>query len=90
MILLVRHGESATVDPDGTNRASRGWVTYVDVTVKRLARDFPGADIGTDIAIASDLPRAAGLRSSSALVWKRARTAIAGVKARAWAASARS
>jgi galactokinase len=35
---------------------------------RRLARNFPGACLGTDIVFASDLPRAAGISSSSALV----------------------
>jgi galactokinase len=38
------------------------------VVARRFARNFPGAMLGVDLAIASDLPRAAGLSSSSALV----------------------
>ena len=45
-----------------------GWRHYVAVVARRLARNFPGASFGTDIVIASDLPRAAGMSSSSALV----------------------
>lgn len=45
-----------------------GWTNYIAVVVRRLAGDFPGADFGTDIVFASDLPRAAGVSSSSALV----------------------
>ena len=41
---------------------------YVDATVSRLTRNFPEAAFGTDITFVSDLPRAAGLSSSSALV----------------------
>jgi galactokinase len=40
----------------------------VDVTARRLARNFPGAALGCDIVLASDLPRAGGMSSSSALV----------------------
>ena len=46
----------------------RGWAHYVEVVARRLARNFPGASLGAEIAILSDLPRAAGLSSSSALV----------------------
>jgi galactokinase len=35
---------------------------------RRLSFNFPGAPLGTSIAFASDLPRAAGVSSSSALV----------------------
>jgi len=46
----------------------RGWRHYVEVTAARLARNFPGASLGADVVFASDLPRAAGMSSSSALV----------------------
>jgi galactokinase len=45
-----------------------GWRRYVAVVARRLARNFPNASLGSDIVIASDLPRAAGMSSSSALV----------------------
>ena len=45
-----------------------GWAIYPSVVARRLARNFPGARIGADIAFASDLPIAAGISSSSALV----------------------
>ena len=45
-----------------------GWRNYVDVVTRRLARNFPGAALGADIVLASDLPRASGMSSSSALV----------------------
>jgi galactokinase len=44
------------------------WTDYPISVLRRLARDFPGATRGMDAAIASDLPSAAGLSSSSALV----------------------
>jgi galactokinase len=45
----------------------RGIQRYVHVVAHRLAVNFPGCDLGANIAIASDLPRASGLSSSSAL-----------------------
>jgi len=64
----ARHGDVALIDILDSGRVWRGWANYVAVTARRLARDFPGARLGMDIAFASDLPRAAGLSSSSALV----------------------
>ena len=49
-------------------REFAGWANYVAVVVRRLAANFPGAALGADIAFASDLPRSAGISSSSALV----------------------
>lgn len=46
----------------------RGLQRYVHVVAHRFFVNFPGAELGTNIAIASDLPRASGLSSSSALV----------------------
>ncbi len=45
-----------------------GWTSYPAAVVRRIARNFPGALRGADIVFASDLPRSAGLSSSSALV----------------------
>lgn len=45
-----------------------GWRRYVNILARRLQRDFPGAPIGADLALGSDLPRASGMSSSSALV----------------------
>ena len=45
-----------------------GWGNYVATVVRRIARNFPQATRGIDIAFASDLPHAAGLSSSSALM----------------------
>ena len=61
-------GEEAFVSPAGTQARQTGWRNYVDVTVRRLMRNFPGTTLGADIVIASDLPRASGMSSSSALV----------------------
>jgi len=52
----------------GLPPASGGWQAYATTVVRRVARDFPGASTGADVAFASDLPRASGMSSSSALV----------------------
>lgn len=44
------------------------WSNFPMTVARRLARDFPGMHTGADIAFASDLPRASGMSSSSALV----------------------
>ncbi|NOT09192.1 MAG: galactokinase [Gemmatimonadales bacterium] len=44
------------------------WATYPATVLRRVCRDFPAVVRGFDIAFASDLPQAAGLSSSSALV----------------------
>ncbi|HET9703084.1 MAG TPA: galactokinase family protein [Vicinamibacterales bacterium] len=46
----------------------RGIQRYVHVVAHRFYLNFPGCQLGTNIAIASDLPRASGMSSSSALV----------------------
>jgi len=45
-----------------------GWRRYVAAVCRRLARNFPAARLGVDVVLASDLPRASGMSSSSALV----------------------
>jgi galactokinase len=45
-----------------------GWRRYVSAVTGRLSKNFPGAALGADIVLASDLPRASGMSSSSALV----------------------
>jgi galactokinase len=67
-VIDARYGGSVVVDPGDNAREFGGWHRYVAVVARRLARNFPGAALGVDIAIASDLPRAAGVSSSSALV----------------------
>jgi galactokinase len=44
------------------------WSNYAATVARRVSRNFPGARTGMEIAIASDLPQAAGLSSSSAIV----------------------
>ncbi len=56
------------VRPPDDGRSFKGWANYVAVVARRFAHNFPGAPLGADLVFASDLPRAAGLSSSSALV----------------------
>lgn len=44
------------------------WTNYPLTVLRRVARDFPAARSGADLVVASSLPSAAGLSSSSALV----------------------
>lgn len=67
-VVDVRYDASTVIDPNDESGALRGWASYVQVVARRFARNFPGAALGIDLAMASDLPRAAGLSSSSALV----------------------
>ncbi len=62
-------GESRRIEIDPAVPPRPGdWGNYAITVVRRLARDFPIAWQGADVAFASDLPRAAGVSSSSALV----------------------
>jgi galactokinase len=57
------------VDPSKEAPAHfRGLQRYVHVVAHRFFLNFPGCDLGANIAIASDLPRASGMSSSAALV----------------------
>src|SRR5215204_7363600 len=62
----ARNRESVTISEAGKPFA--GWRNYVSVAISRLMRNFPGARSGATIAFASDLPRASGMSSSSALI----------------------
>jgi len=56
-----------TLDAEATDPRTASWSTYATTVVRRLARNF-GSLRGADIAFTSDLPIAAGMSSSSALV----------------------
>jgi galactokinase len=62
-----RETVECALDPD-LPTAVRGWGIYPSTVVRRVARNFPDSRIGADIAFRSDLPMAAGISSSSALV----------------------
>jgi len=64
----ARWSSAMDVHQDDRTRTFHGWSNYVAVVTRRLASNFPGASLGVDLVFASDLPRAAGLSSSSALV----------------------
>jgi galactokinase len=53
------------------------WGNYVATVARRLSTNFPTARTGCDIAFESDLPSAAGLSSSSALIVACAKAIIA-------------
>ena len=62
-------GETRELALDPELSAARGdWSNYLAVVARGLARHFPSACRGADIAFASDLPAASGMSSSSALV----------------------
>lgn len=52
----------------GLQPAAGHWSNYPMTVARRIARNFPGAVRGADIAFASDLPAAAGMSSSSAMI----------------------
>ena len=72
----ARWNSAMRIDVGNGDQAFAGWPNYVAVVVRRLAGNFPGAALGADIAFASDLPRSAGISSSSALVVGIARALI--------------
>ena len=62
-------GETANGELDAGLVPPRGqWSNYLLTVCRRVARNFPGRLRGLDLAFGSDLPPAAGLSSSSALV----------------------
>lgn len=67
VIDVVRNG-AAEFDLAQPMREAPGWQNYVATVVARIARNVPGNLRGADIGIASDLPAAAGMSSSSVLV----------------------
>jgi galactokinase len=65
----IRSGDVLRTAVDAESRAETGsWGNYVTTVARRIARNFPGPLLGAEIAFASDLPPAAGMSSSSALI----------------------
>ena len=69
-VVDARRGQEVTLPAarPPTPEAYVGWRHYIDVVARRVAANFPGAPLGADVVIASDLPRASGMSSSSALL----------------------
>jgi galactokinase len=62
-------GESAELSLRSDLEIPAGsWVAYPATVARRLARDFGPLTVGLDLSFTSDLPRDAGVSSSSALV----------------------
>ena len=66
VVIDATSGEQVCLGAEGVQLS--GWRRYVDVVAARLRRNFPDSSGGLTIAFASDLPRASGMSSSSALV----------------------
>jgi len=64
----ARSGERVALVPEALEAPIAGWGNYVQTAARRLTRNFGGARGGADIVFASDLPQAAGMSSSSALI----------------------
>jgi galactokinase len=64
----ARRGQDLELHPPYTGQVFTGWRHYASVAARRLLRNFPGARLGADLVLASDLPPASGMSSSSALV----------------------
>jgi len=71
LVRVVAAADGSVVEmrlaPDAS-ASGPSWATYASAVVRRIARNFGAARRGADIVFASDLPAAAGLSSSSALV----------------------
>ena len=67
-VTTLDQGESAEFAVARELVPATGWANYPMTVVRRIARDFPGFATGADIAMASDLPPASGMSSSSALL----------------------
>lgn len=64
----LTRGLEAEVSISRDLEAATDWSNYLVTVARRLASNFPGGLHGADVAFTSDLPRAAGMSSSSALV----------------------
>lgn len=68
-VVDATRGEQREFALDPELDTTRGdWSNYVATVVRSIARHFPSARRGADIAFASDLPAASGMSSSSAMV----------------------
>lgn len=86
VIVDLASDEQAVFSSTGDGAAD-GWRRYPQTVVRRLARNFPEARLSARLEFRSDLPQAAGLSSSSALIVAVAEALIAcaGIEAlQAW------
>ncbi|MBW3629407.1 MAG: galactokinase [Gemmatimonadetes bacterium] len=66
-MVAARTGERATFPFSADLEVERaGWQNYAMTVARRVAKNFPGAAVGADIAFAGNLPIAAGMSSGSA------------------------
>ncbi|HKN66568.1 MAG TPA: galactokinase family protein, partial [Gemmatimonadaceae bacterium] len=69
LVIDAMSGERAEAElGDAIDVRQRHWSSYPFTVCRRVARNFPEARRGIDLAFASNLPPAAGLSSSSALI----------------------
>ena len=64
----ARSLEASLLLEDDARGSDSGWTVYAATVLRRVSRNFSGPLRGAEIAFASDLPRASGMSSSSALV----------------------
>jgi galactokinase len=67
-VVDVVHGADATFELTLEQPPCPHWHNYPATVVRRIVRNFAGPLRGVDIAIASDLPRASGMSSSTAFI----------------------
>jgi galactokinase len=70
-VRILDVGRASSVDfalDAGLEPPAGHWANFPMTVAARLACDFPGVHTGADIVFASDLPRASGMSSSSALM----------------------
>jgi len=69
IVIDAASGETIVFAADPDLKPQTGtWSNYPMTVARRVARNFPGAVRGADIALVSDLPPAVGMSSSSALI----------------------
>ncbi|MBU4270338.1 MAG: galactokinase [Planctomycetes bacterium] len=69
VVIDAQTGETIVFLADPELKPQAGsWANYPMTVARRVARNFPAAVRGVDIALAGDLPPAAGMSSSSALM----------------------
>ena len=64
----AKRREAVSITFDAARQGSLPWFVYPHTVLRRLRNNFGAALLGADIGIASNLPPAAGVSSSSALV----------------------